>query len=229
MGFSGNLEPQYIIPTVLATKAEEGGLAGSAAKKDGLDDLDFHVGDAAFDNSSTYQLNYPIRHGLIDNWDNMERLWQRCIFEYLRCEPEDHYVLLTGIIFWDIASPVESTSSNSTDCNSITRNNPCSISNPWVQYKMAKKHFLELLSHLRFKSFLFLIITSLEPPLNPPENREYTAEIMFETFNVPGLYIAVQAVLALAASWTSSQVSHIRQNILLMCLELRHRLPEQKQ
>ncbi|OBS59760.1 hypothetical protein A6R68_09114 [Neotoma lepida] len=38
------------------------------------------------------------------------------------------------------------------------------------------------------------------------ENREYTAEIMFESFNVPGLYIAVQAVLALAASWTSRQV-----------------------
>lgn len=31
-----------------------------------------------------------------------------------------------------------------------------------------------------------------EPPLNTPENREYLAEIMFETFNVPGLYIAVQ-------------------------------------
>lgn len=26
---------------------------------------------------------------------------------------------------------------------------------------------------------------------------------MFETFNVPGLYIAVQAVLALSASWKS--------------------------
>lgn len=45
-----------------------------------------------------------------------------------------------------------------------------------------------------------------EPPLNPPENREATAEIMFESFNVAGLYIAVQAVLALAASWTSSKV-----------------------
>lgn len=45
-----------------------------------------------------------------------------------------------------------------------------------------------------------------EPPLNTPENREYTAEIMFETFNVPGLYIAVQAVLALAASWASRPV-----------------------
>ena len=30
-----------------------------------------------------------------------------------------------------------------------------------------------------------------EPPLNTPENREYTAEIMFETFNVPGLPIFV--------------------------------------
>lgn len=45
-----------------------------------------------------------------------------------------------------------------------------------------------------------------EPPLNTPENREYTAEIMFESFNVPGLYIAVQAVLALAASWTAKNV-----------------------
>jgi actin-related protein 3 len=51
---------------------------------------------------------------------------------------------------------------------------------------------------------LFLFQT--EPPLNAPENREFTAEVMFETFNVPGLYIAVQAVLALAASWTSKQV-----------------------
>ncbi|XP_050796388.1 actin-related protein 3B isoform X8 [Gopherus flavomarginatus] len=45
-----------------------------------------------------------------------------------------------------------------------------------------------------------------EPPLNTPENREYLAEIMFESFNVLGLYIAVQAVLALAASWISRQV-----------------------
>merc|ERR1712178_53202 len=46
-----------------------------------------------------------------------------------------------------------------------------------------------------------------EPPLNTPENRENTAEIMFESFNCAGLYIAVQAVLALAASWTSAKVT----------------------
>jgi actin-related protein 3 len=137
MGYAGNVEPQYIIPTVTAEKMD----AGTQGKRDGIDDLDFYIGDSALNMSNTHQINYPIRSGLIDNWDNMERLWNRCMFEYLRCEPEDHYVLLT------------------------------------------------------------------EPPLNPPENREFTAEIMFETFNVPGMYIAVQAVLALAASWTSKDVS----------------------
>ncbi|RKP06277.1 hypothetical protein THASP1DRAFT_31898, partial [Thamnocephalis sphaerospora] len=46
-----------------------------------------------------------------------------------------------------------------------------------------------------------------EPPLNAPENRENTAEIFFESFNIPGMYIAVQAVLALAASWVSDKIS----------------------
>jgi actin-related protein 3 len=38
-----------------------------------------------------------------------------------------------------------------------------------------------------------------EPPMNTPENREQMAEIMFETFNVKGLFIGVQAALALYA------------------------------
>lgn len=53
---------------------------------------------------------------------------------------------------------------------------------------------------------VWLLICDVQP-LNPPESRENTAEIMFESFNCAGLYIAVQAVLALAASWTSSKVT----------------------
>ena len=96
-------------------------------------------GDEAIE-KPTYATKWPIRHGIVEDWDLMERFMEQVIFKYLRAEPEDHYFLLT------------------------------------------------------------------EPPLNTPENREYTAEIMFESFNVSGLYIAVQAVLALAASWTSRQV-----------------------
>jgi len=33
-------------------------------------------------------INYPIRHGIVENWDSMERYWQRCMFGYLRCDPE---------------------------------------------------------------------------------------------------------------------------------------------
>ena len=39
-----------------------------------------------------------------------------------------------------------------------------------------------------------------EPPLNPRQNRDYAAQILFETFNVPALYTSIQAVLSLYAS-----------------------------
>ena len=43
-------------------------------------------------------------------------------------------------------------------------------------------------------------ILMTEAPLNPTKNRELTTEIMFETFNVPCLYIQMQAVCSLYAS-----------------------------
>jgi len=76
MGYAGNCEPQYIIPTTIATKSG-GGSSFVDSKRGGVDDLDFYIGNDCQTHSSTNPVNYPIRHGLIENWDNMERLWQR--------------------------------------------------------------------------------------------------------------------------------------------------------
>jgi actin-related protein 3 len=76
----------------------------------------------------------------VENWDTLEKFWQQSIYNYLRCDPEEHYFLLT------------------------------------------------------------------DSPVTTPESREYMGEIMFETFNVPGLYIAVQSMLTLAAGYSTPEV-----------------------
>ena len=45
-----------------------------------------------------------------------------------------------------------------------------------------------------------------EAPLNPRRNRSKIAEIYFETFNVPALYVAAQAILSLYASGRTTGV-----------------------
>lgn len=50
MGYAGNEEPSYIIPTCIATK-EDG---GTVKARDGVEDLDFYVGDEAIANATTY-------------------------------------------------------------------------------------------------------------------------------------------------------------------------------
>lgn len=45
-----------------------------------------------------------------------------------------------------------------------------------------------------------------EPPMNPLKNREQMCEVMFERYNFGGVYVAIQAVLALYAQGLSSGV-----------------------
>lgn len=119
-GFAGNDSPSFVFPTAIATKAGAGSAGSSAGSrpavankpsflsggagasshlsgKRGTEDLDFFIGDEALaaGNGPGYGVNYPIRHGQIENWDYMERFWSNSIFKYLRVEPEDHYFLLT--------------------------------------------------------------------------------------------------------------------------------------
>ncbi|KAB0342964.1 hypothetical protein FD754_019890 [Muntiacus muntjak] len=97
LGYAGNTEPQFIIPSCIAlTESAKVGDQSQRRVMKGVDDLDFFIGDEAI-GKPTYATKWPIRHGILEDWDLMERFMEQVIFKYLRAEPEDHYFLLTEL------------------------------------------------------------------------------------------------------------------------------------
>jgi actin-related protein len=123
-GFSGEDAPRAIFPSIVGRPKNPGVIIGVEAK-------DEYIGEEAQQKRGVLKIQYPIEHGMVKDWDDMEKIWNHTFYIELRITPDEHPVLLT------------------------------------------------------------------EAPLNPKVNREKMTSIMFETFNVPCLYVAIQAVLSL--------------------------------
>jgi actin-related protein len=97
-----------------------------------------YVGSAAVSNRDILSLKYPVKNGIVQNYDDFMKLLEYAYHEKLKISPDDHPVILT------------------------------------------------------------------ETPLTPRPIREKCAEVMFESYYIPSLYLANQAVLSLIAAGRST-------------------------
>lgn len=56
---------------------------------------DEYVGDNAMARRGVLIIKYPLEHGIVTNWDDMEKIWHHAFFSELRVDPQEHPVLLT--------------------------------------------------------------------------------------------------------------------------------------
>jgi actin len=126
-GYSGEDVPRSVFPSIVGRPKYKEGMLGGVHK-------DHYIGDDARARAGVLNIHYPIEHGIVTNWDDMEKIWHHTFYNELRIMPEEHSILLT------------------------------------------------------------------EAPMNPKVNREKMTQVMFETFNVPAMYVGIQAVLSLYSS-----------------------------
>ncbi|ODQ54918.1 actin-2 [Saitoella complicata NRRL Y-17804] len=87
-GFAGEDQPKCFFPSYVGRPKHTRIMAGAV-------EGDTFVGPKAQELRGLLKVKYPLEHGVVTDWDDMERIWQYLYSEELKVLPEEHPVLLT--------------------------------------------------------------------------------------------------------------------------------------
>jgi actin-related protein len=87
-GFSGDDAPRSVFPSIVGRPKVKPTMVGA-------DNKEVYVGDEAQVKRGVLKLAYPIEHGIVTSWDDMEKIWHHTYYNELRVAPEEHAVMLT--------------------------------------------------------------------------------------------------------------------------------------
>uniref|UniRef100_A0A7S1JFH4 Actin n=1 Tax=Eutreptiella gymnastica TaxID=73025 RepID=A0A7S1JFH4_9EUGL len=89
-GFAGDEYPQCTFSNILGSAKYSKCMTGAVEG--------FHVGDSVQKHRGMLKLSYPMRHGMIEDWEGMEKIWAH-VYSTMNVMSEEHNVLLTETPF----------------------------------------------------------------------------------------------------------------------------------
>ncbi|XP_061458246.1 actin-1-like isoform X3 [Rhineura floridana] len=87
-GIAGDSAPRSVITAIVGRSKAKATMLGAGQKE-------FYIGEEAQSKRGVLSLNYPIDHGIVTSWDDMERIWRHVYECELRIKASDRPVLLT--------------------------------------------------------------------------------------------------------------------------------------